>query len=52
MYSTESSGGRLSPLNISDPLLRAELFREIRLAQTDRNRRGALDKVVSQEAGS
>ena len=40
MYSIESSGGRLSPLNISDPLLRAELFREIRLAQTDRNRRG------------
>ena len=40
MYSTESSGTRLSPLNITDPLLRAELFREIRLAQTDRKYRG------------
>ena len=40
MYSVESSGGRLSPLNISDPLLRAELFREIRLAQTDVKYRG------------
>lgn len=40
MYSVESSGGRLSPLNIGDPLLRAELFREIRLAQTDVKYRG------------
>ncbi len=40
MYSTESSGSRLSPLNITDPLLRAELFREIRLAQTDKKYRG------------
>ena len=39
MYSVESSGARLSPLNISDPLLRAELFRDIRLAQTDRKYR-------------
>lgn len=30
---TQSTGGRLSPLNIDDPLLRAELFREIRQAQ-------------------
>lgn len=29
----KSTGGRLSPLNISDPLLRAELYREIRQAQ-------------------
>lgn len=34
MHAIDSSGQRLSPLNISDPLLRAELFREIRLAQT------------------
>ncbi|MBE6441309.1 MAG: hypothetical protein E7022_03120 [Desulfovibrio desulfuricans] len=40
MYSVESSGGRLSPLNIADPLLRAEMLREIRLAQTDRKYRG------------
>lgn len=40
MYSIESSGSRLSPMNITDPLLRAELFREIRLAQTDRKYRG------------
>lgn len=40
MYSIHSSGLRLSPLNISDPLLRAELFREIRLAQQDRKYRG------------
>lgn len=40
MYSVESSGGRLSPLNISDPLLRAELLRDIRLAQTDKKYRG------------
>ena len=40
MYSTDSSGGRLSPLNITDPLLRAELFREIRHAQDDRKYRG------------
>lgn len=35
MYSLESSGNRLSPLNITDPLLRAELLRDIRLAQLD-----------------
>lgn len=29
----QSTGGRLSPLNINDPLLRSELFREIRHAQ-------------------
>jgi len=40
MYSVESSGARLSPLNITDPLLRAELLREIRFAQTDRKYRG------------
>lgn len=40
MHSVESSGGRLSPLNIADPLLRAELFREIRHAQEDRKHRG------------
>lgn len=40
MFSEESTGGRLSPLNISDPLLRAELFREIRCAQTDAGYRG------------
>lgn len=39
MYSIDSSGYRLSPLNISDPLLRAELFREIRHAQEDRKYR-------------
>ena len=39
MYSIDSSGHRLSPLNISDPLLRAELFREIRLAQENRKYR-------------
>lgn len=39
MYSIESSGARLSPLNIADPLLRAELFRDIRLAQTDKRHR-------------
>lgn len=39
MYSVESSGARLSPLNIADPLLRAELFRDIRLAQTDKKYR-------------
>lgn len=39
MYSIDSSGGKLSPLNIRDPLLRAEFFREIRLAQTDRKYR-------------
>lgn len=40
MHSVESSGASLSPLNIADPLLRAELFREIRLAQTDKKYRG------------
>ena len=35
MYAIDSSGNLLSPLNIQDPLLRAEFFREIRLAQTD-----------------
>ena len=40
MFSVESSGARLSPLNISDPLLRAELLRDLRLAQTDRKYRG------------
>ncbi|MDE5832048.1 MAG: hypothetical protein K2H64_03535 [Desulfovibrio sp.] len=40
MYSVDSSGYRLSPLNIKDPLLRAELFREIRFAQEDRKYRG------------
>lgn len=39
MYSKDSSGDTLSPYNIQDPLLRAELFREIRLAQTDRKYR-------------
>lgn len=40
MHTVKSSGQRLSPLNIPDPLLRAELFREIRLAQTDIKYRG------------
>ncbi|MBQ7609126.1 MAG: hypothetical protein IJU76_14345 [Desulfovibrionaceae bacterium] len=39
MYSVDSSGGKLSPLNIEDPLLRAEFFREIRQAQLDRKYR-------------
>lgn len=39
MFDTQSSGGRLSPLQIPDPLLRAELYREIRNAQTDRKYR-------------
>ena len=30
-----STGGRLSPHNISDPLIRVELYREIRDAQKD-----------------
>ena len=30
----DSTGGRLSPENIKDVLLRAELYREIRAAQT------------------
>ena len=41
MHSIETSGNRLSPLNIVDPLMRAELYREIRHAQTDRNLRGS-----------
>lgn len=40
MYSKDSTGDTLSPFNIQDPLLRAELFREIRLAQTDIKYRG------------
>ena len=39
MFSVDSSGGKLSPLNIHDPLLRAEFFREIRLAQEDKKYR-------------
>ena len=35
MMDRNSSGGRLSPLNIADPLLRVELYREIRTAQND-----------------
>ena len=41
MSEIKSTGGRLSPLNIVDPLMRAELYREIRHAQTDRNLRGS-----------
>lgn len=35
MADIQSTGGLLSYLQISDPLLRVELFREIRLAQED-----------------
>lgn len=41
MFDIFSSGSRLSPLNIPDPLLRVELYREIRAAQTDRTKRSA-----------
>lgn len=35
MFSIDSSGENLSPLQISDPLLRRELYYEIRLAQEE-----------------
>lgn len=41
MFDIFSSGSRLSPLNIPDPLLRVELYREIRAAQTDRTKRSS-----------
>lgn len=34
-----ASGGRLSPMNIADPLMRGELYREIREAQTNSSKR-------------
>lgn len=34
-----STGGRLSPYNISDSLIRVELYREIRQAQEDSSKR-------------
>lgn len=36
-----ASGGRLSPLNITDTLMRTELYREIREAQANRSKRGS-----------
>lgn len=41
MFDIQSSGQRLSPQNIKDPLLRTELYREIRNAQLDRKYRDA-----------
>lgn len=41
MYDTTSSGGKLSPLQISDPLLRVELYRKIRNAQLDQKYRNS-----------
>lgn len=39
MFSVDSSGENLSPLQISDPLLRRELYHEIQNAQLDRKYR-------------